>query len=349
MRTRLPLVGLLALACYGLAATDVKVGFTLNTTNVYGAPLQESRYYYLYRPDNLPKTTPAPMVLVFEASPASAPAAFFHRKADQAGFILLSCSFSGNTGGTPGTSWTNDDPRIVGYEDYDYISEVINQVRASNNANDAFTVGLSKGGHMSLAYACVRPSMLKAASSLDEFMQATNIPSAPLPIIAFHGTLDTSVPYAMMKDTVDVWRAVDGLSDAQPVTTYESSPLIPNSVSQATWQGGIGGTQVAFVTIIGGTHAYPTPTTETGYDFTDDIWSFFSQYLTNPQGSPKIVSQPVNDAQLSGQPASFWVAAAGSAPLSYQWQKNGVGYSGRHVELVHRAGGRRRVDVSGRG
>jgi len=328
VKTGLLLLGFLALACHGLAATDVKVTFTLNTIDIYGAPLQESRYYYLYRPDNLSKTTPVPMVLVFEASPASGPATFFHRKADQAGFVLLSCSFSGNATGTPGTSWTNDDPRIVGYEDYDYISEVINQVRASNNANDAFTVGLSKGGHMSLAYACARPSTLKAASSLDEFMQADNIPSAPLPIIAFHGTLDANVPYAMLKDTVDIWRAADGLSDAQPVTTYESSPLIPNSVSMATWRGGIGGTQVAFVTIIGGTHAYPLPTTETGYDFTDDIWSFFSQYLTNPQGAPKIVAQPANNTQLSGQPASFWVTATGSGPFSYQWQRNGVDIPG---------------------
>ena len=83
------------------AATDVRVNFTLNTADVSGAPLQEQRYYYVYRPDNLPKTKPVPMVLVMEASPNSGPAGFFHRKADQAGFLVVSCSFSGNSSERP--------------------------------------------------------------------------------------------------------------------------------------------------------------------------------------------------------------------------------------------------------
>lgn len=321
MRTALLLLCLGFLASDGFAATDVRVDFTLDTTDAYGTPVQQRRYYYIYRPDNLPKTTPVPMVLVMTGSGA---AGFLHRKADQAGFVVVSCSFSGNSTGTPGTVWNNDNPRITGFEDFDYVTEVIQRVKESDNCNDAFTVGLSKGGHMSLAYACERPSMIKAASSLDEFMGLTsNIPSAPVPIMVFQGTSDTSVPYAMVKDTVDAWRAIDGLLDATPVTTYESSPLIPGKVSQTTWRGGTGGTQVAFVTIIGGTHTYPTPAVETGYDFTDGLWAFFSQFLTSRQAPPQIVSQPVNNIQISGQPASFWLAATGSATMSYQWQKNG--------------------------
>jgi poly(3-hydroxybutyrate) depolymerase len=320
MRSKLLLSCFFILARYGFAATDVRVNFTLSTTDQYGAPLRQNRYYYIYRPDNLPQSVPVPAILLMDGSPPT----LFHRKADQTGFIVVSCSFSGNSTGTPGTVWNNDNPRISGFEDYDYITEVINRVKASDNVNDVFTVGLSKGGHMSLAYACERPSMINAAASLDEFMQLTlNIPSAPVPIIVFHGTSDTNVPYTMVKDTLDVWRAVNGLSTATPVTTDESSPLIPGRVSQATWRGGTGGAQVAFVTIIGGSHTYPTPGIQTGYDFTDGLWAFFSQFLTSTQPAPKIVSQPVNNFQPRGQPASFWVGATGSGPLSYQWQKNG--------------------------
>ncbi len=302
------------------AATDVRFNFTLNTADPYGAPLQQSRYYWLYRPDNLPKSTPVPLIVFLDGS---APA-IFHRKADQAGFVVASCSFSGNSSGTPATVWINDNPRIAGYEDFDYLDEVIKRVKASDNCNDVFTVGLSKNGHMSLAYACERPYMIKAAATIDEFMGLTsNIPSAPVPIIAFQGTLDTNVPYTMVKDTLDAWRAVDGLLHATPVTTCEASPLIPGKVSQVTWRGGRNGTQVALVTIIGGTHTYPTPAVQTGYDFTDGVWAFFSQFLAGSPGSPKIVSQPVDNIQVSGQPASFWVAATGSLPLRYQWQKNG--------------------------
>jgi poly(3-hydroxybutyrate) depolymerase len=321
MRTALCFV---ILAGAGFGATDVRVDFTLNTRDAYGGPLQQRRYYYVYRPDNLSRTTPVPMVLDMSAGGSGA-ATFLHRKAGEAGFVVVSCSFSGNSTGTPGTVWNNDNPRISGFEDFDYIDEVINRVKASDNCDDAFVTGLSKGGHMSLAYACERPSMIRAASSLDEFMGLTsNIPSAPVPLIVFQGTSDTNVSYAMVKDTVDAWRAVNGLLNTTPVTTYESSPRIPGKVSQTTWRGGIGGTQVAFVTIIGGTHTYPTPAIQTGYDFTDGLWAFFSQFRTSGQASPKIVSQPVNNIQISGQPASFRVAATGSAPLSYQWQKNGV-------------------------
>jgi hypothetical protein len=155
-----------------------------------------------------------------------------------------------------------------------------------------------------------------------------NAPTAPLPIIAFQGTLDNNVPYTMQRDSVDVWRKLDGLMGATPVTTFESSPIQPGQVTQATWRGGVNGTQVAFVTIIGGGHQYGTPGVSTGYDSTEGMWAFFGQYLTSFQAAPKIVDQPANNVQLSGLPASFWVVATGNPPLTYQWQKNGVDIPG---------------------
>ena len=74
------------------------------------------------------------------------------------------------------------------------------------------------------------------------------IPSATLPIIGFHGTLDTNVPST-------VWAS-----------------LLPGKVSQARWRGGLGGTQVAFAAIIGGTHTFLPPTVQTGFDFTYGIF-----------------------------------------------------------------------------
>ena len=310
------------------AATDVKVTFTLNTTDADGDPLVENRYYWIYRPDNLPKTTPVPMILCM-SSGGDDPMTFFHRMADQAGFVLVSCSFSGNSAGG---SWNNGDPTIDGFEDMDYATAVIGRVTQSDNCNDAFMCGLSKGGHMAYAYVCARPDKLKAACSVDEFMGlASNIPTAPVPILAIHGTADTAVPYTMGKDSADAWRTLDGLLNATAITTYEASPLLSGKVTQATWRGGAGGTQVAFVTIIGGVHEYALPTSRTGYDCTAGMWAFFSQFLTSAQAVPKIVSQPVNNIQLSGQPASFWVAATGNAPLAYQWQKNGTNLPGATV------------------
>ncbi len=334
-RPPLSLLGwLLVLAGHVFAATDVRVDFILDTADPSGNPIQQHRYYSVYRPDGLPKTNLVPMVLVLEASPASGPATFFRDTAARAGFVVVSCSFSGNASGTPGTVWTADDPRVVGYEDYDYLSEVIRRVSVSENAGDAFLTGISKAAHMTEAYACERPQSLRAAGPLDEFMQAGNLPVAPVPLIMFQGTLDTNVPYTMVKDTVDVWRAVNGLLEVTPVTTYESSPLMPGKVTRATWRPDAGGPEIAMVTIVGGTHTYPTPTVQTGYDYPAAVWSFFSRYVSDNKGAPRIVAKPVDNVQPSGMPASFRVTALGDAPLQYQWQRNGIDIPGATADWL---------------
>jgi hypothetical protein len=67
----------------------------------------------------------------------------------------------------------------------------------------------------------------------------------------------------------------------------------------------------------------------------------FSVMVSNPAGSttsgaatltvqspPMIVTPPTNQTVAVGQTATFSVAASGTAPLSYQWQKDGVDISG---------------------
>src|SRR5258708_27950181 len=44
--------------------------------------------------------------------------------------------------------------------------------------------------------------------------------------------------------------------------------------------------------------------------------------------APSITTQPTSQTVTAGETASFIVAAAGTAPLSYQWHKNGVAISG---------------------
>src|SRR5207249_3408170 len=44
--------------------------------------------------------------------------------------------------------------------------------------------------------------------------------------------------------------------------------------------------------------------------------------------APAITTQPANQTVTAGQTATFAVAASGTAPLSYQWQKNGVNIAG---------------------
>ena len=85
--------------------------------------------------------------------------------------------------------------------------------------------------------------------------------------------------------------------------------------------------------------SYTTPGTTTS-----DSGSAFDVVISNSAGTvtssaatltvnaaavaPAITTQPVNQAVTAGQTATFSVTATGTAPLSYQWQKNGSNISG---------------------
>src|SRR5262249_21492004 len=44
--------------------------------------------------------------------------------------------------------------------------------------------------------------------------------------------------------------------------------------------------------------------------------------------APSISTQPASETVVSGQTATFTVAATGTAPMSYQWKKNGTAIPG---------------------
>ena len=56
--------------------------------------------------------------------------------------------------------------------------------------------------------------------------------------------------------------------------------------------------------------------------------ALYKVVYTSPTSVPVITGQPANVSVTPGQAASFTVTAAGTAPLSYQWQKDGVNISG---------------------
>ena len=87
------------------------------------------------------------------------------------------------------------------------------------------------------------------------------------------------------------------------------------------------------------TASYTTPATISG-----DTGATFRVVVTNSAGSatsnsamltvtassvgPSVTTQPANQTVTVGQTATFSVVAAGTAPLSYQWQKNNANISG---------------------
>ena len=80
----------------------------------------------------------------------------------------------------------------------------------------------------------------------------------------------------------------------------------------------------------------PTTSSETGTQFTVVVSDGGGSLTSNPATltvtaapvAPSIATQPANKTVAAGQSATFSVTATGTAPLSYQWKKNGGAISG---------------------
>jgi hypothetical protein len=85
--------------------------------------------------------------------------------------------------------------------------------------------------------------------------------------------------------------------------------------------------------------SYTTPATtssDNGAQFTVVVSNSAGSITSNPATltvsaaavAPSITKQPVSQTVTAGQTAAFAVAATGTAPLTYQWKKNGAAISG---------------------
>ncbi len=54
--------------------------------------------------------------------------------------------------------------------------------------------------------------------------------------------------------------------------------------------------------------------------------------------APTITTQPLSQSVTAGAAATFTVVAAGTAPLSYQWSKNGATIGGGDERELHDPG-----------
>ncbi len=158
--------------------------------------------------------------------------------------------------------------------------------------------------------------------------------------------------------TVAVSNTAGSVTSSAATLTVNAAPVAPSITTQPTSQTVTAGQTATFtvaaagtaplsyqwqkngINIAGATAAtYATPATTTS-----DSGSTFRVLVSNTAGSvtssaatltvnaaavaPSITTQPSNQTVTAGQTASFSVAATGTAPLSYQWQKNGVAISG---------------------
>ena len=131
--------------------------------------------------------------------------------------------------------------------------------------------------------------------------------------------------------------AVTTQPESQSVTAGQSATfsVVAKGSGTLTYQWRSSGKAISGATAA----SYVVPATtisENGAQFTVVITDSQGSLTSNPATltvtsapvAPSIVTQPANKSVTAGQPATFNVTATGTAPLAYQWKRNGGDISG---------------------
>jgi hypothetical protein len=157
--------------------------------------------------------------------------------------------------------------------------------------------------------------------------------------------------------TVVVSNLAGSLTSNAATLTVTTAPVAPSITTQPSNQTIFSGQTAKFSVVANGTSplsyqwqkngivisgatsaSYATPaetTSDSGSLFSvvvsnsvRNVTSNSATLTVNPDPAPAITNQPASQTITAGQTATFSVTASGTAPLGYQWQKNGAAISG---------------------
>ncbi len=264
------------------------------------------RQFLLTIPDGYDPDVPTPLILNFHGlgSDATQQAVYtqLDAQAKTRGFIVATPN---GIGGTMDVT-----PPSV---DHQYVVELVRYLSSILCVSpfERFSTGMSMGGFMSSALACIPELGLRAVAGVTGLFGAC-ANGRSMPVMAFHGTSDPIVAYPLVRDAVASWAARNRCAPAPRLTRIEPD------IQLRTYTGCAGGLSVTFYTVEGGGHTWPDglvdlpafgSTTRT-IDATDLILDFFSAQSSDPARPEMAVTR----SQVSDPPAGSRQAASRRHP-----------------------------------
>jgi polyhydroxybutyrate depolymerase len=277
------------------------------------------RSYLLHFPKGYDRTRPLPLVVVLHGGFGTARAmeeeSGFSAIADKEQFFVAYPNGVGlfgwlqhwNAGHCCGLAmrWEVDD--------VDFVSKVIHQIsrQVQVDSSRIYIVGYSNGGMLGYLYAARRPDIVAAVAGIattigsrispDQPEMRIERPRAPVPVIAFHGLRDETVPYGggklggpywyvSVRESMKFWVEAN-----QCRTEPMRNDMIGGTIIRYTWNGSEEEREVVLCTLKGWGHALPTRYFAEALPESDPlrhlhapeiIWEFFKAHPKRP-GPPR--------------------------------------------------------------
>lgn len=269
------------------------------------------RSYLLHAPQDCDRTRPLPLIVVLHGGFSSARAmemeSGFSEISDREKFFVAYPNGFGMFGRLQ--HWNADHccgfSMKWGIDDIRFISMVIDQIRTQVQVDPSriYVVGYSNGGMLGYLYAARNPDIVAAVagiaatigsrSSPDEPEMRIDRPRAPVPVIAFHGLSDQTVPYGggklngpywyvSVRESMLFWIEANNCA-AEPIR----EEIMGGRIIKYTWNGKKKGNEVVLCTLKGWGHTLPTKHYAKELSETDPlrnlhapeiIWEFFKAH-----------------------------------------------------------------------
>jgi len=243
-----------------------------------------------------------PVVLALHGAAMNGPmmAVFFglNEKADEAGFIVV---YPSGTGMGIFLTW-NSGGMVSKADDVAYLRAALDDLGAvvKVDSKRVYATGMSNGGMMCYRLAAELSDRIAAIAPVAGTMAIENAnPKRPVPIIHFHGTADTFVPFngpgqktpkfikfKSVEDSIHTWVKIDGCDEKPEIVTLPDKANDDTTIERKTYGHGKNGAEVVLFIIKGGGHTWPGKEPPVGFigkstkniSASDLLWEFFQKH-----------------------------------------------------------------------